>query len=123
VATPIILDCDPGHDDALALMLAVSSPEVELVGVTTVHGNQTLDKTTVNALKVLELVGRADVPVARGADRPLSRDLAVADHVHGETGWTDRRCRRRPHGRSTRMPSPSSRVTCGPTSCSSRPAR
>jgi inosine-uridine nucleoside N-ribohydrolase len=86
VATPIIVDCDPGHDDALALMLALASPEVELVGVTTVHGNQTLEKTTLNALKVLELVGRADVPVARGAERPLSRDLAVADHVHGETG-------------------------------------
>ena len=83
---PIILDCDPGHDDAIALLLALGSPEVELLGVTTVHGNQTLEKTTENALRVLELVGRTDVPVARGADRPLERELAVAAHVHGESG-------------------------------------
>jgi inosine-uridine nucleoside N-ribohydrolase len=85
-ATPILLDCDPGHDDAIALLLALASPEVELLGVTTVHGNQTLDKTTVNALKVLELVGREDVPVAAGADRPLLREPAVAGDVHGESG-------------------------------------
>jgi inosine-uridine nucleoside N-ribohydrolase len=86
VATPIILDCDPGHDDAIAILLALASPEVELLGITTVHGNQTLDKTTRNALKVLELVGCGDVPVARGAERPLVRELTVADHVHGESG-------------------------------------
>jgi inosine-uridine nucleoside N-ribohydrolase len=84
--TRIILDCDPGHDDAIAVLLALASPEVELLGITTVHGNQTLDKTTLNALKVLELAGRADVPVARGAERPLVRELSVADHVHGESG-------------------------------------
>jgi inosine-uridine nucleoside N-ribohydrolase len=84
--TPIVLDCDPGHDDALALMLAVSSPEVELVGVTTVAGNQTIEKTTTNALKVLELCGRSDVPVARGASDPLVRRRDVAAHVHGESG-------------------------------------
>ena len=82
----IVLDCDPGHDDAIALLLALGSPEVDLLGVTTVHGNQTLDKTTENALRVLELVGRTDVPVARGADRPLVRELHVAAHVHGESG-------------------------------------
>ena len=82
----LVLDCDPGHDDAIALLLALASPEVELLGVTTVHGNQTLDKTTDNALRVLELVGRSDVPVAAGADRPLVRDLHVAAHVHGESG-------------------------------------
>ncbi len=82
----IVLDCDPGHDDAIALLLALASPEVELLGVTTVHGNQTVDKTTENALRVLELAGRADVPVARGADRPLVRELHVAAHVHGESG-------------------------------------
>ena len=86
MTTPVILDCDPGHDDAIALLLALSSPEVELVGVTTTHGNQTLDKTTDNALRVLSLVGRTDVPVAMGADRPLVRDLHVAAHVHGESG-------------------------------------
>ena len=67
--TPIVIDCDPGHDDAIALMLALASPEVELLGVTTVAGNQTLEKTTANALRVLELCGRGDVPVAQGARR------------------------------------------------------
>ena len=86
MATPIVLDCDPGHDDALALMLAVASPEVDLIGVTTVAGNQTLEKTTANALKVLELCGRSDVPVARGAADPLVRLRNVAAHVHGESG-------------------------------------
>ena len=84
--TPIILDCDPGHDDAIALLLALASPELDLVGVTTVAGNQTLEKTTTNALRVLELVGRGDVPVAAGAAHPLVRERDVAAHVHGETG-------------------------------------
>jgi inosine-uridine nucleoside N-ribohydrolase len=84
--TPIILDCDPGHDDAIALLLAVASPELELVGVTTVSGNQTLDKTTANALRVLEFAGRSDIPVYAGADRPLVRERDVAAHVHGESG-------------------------------------
>jgi inosine-uridine nucleoside N-ribohydrolase len=86
VTTPIVLDCDPGHDDAIALLLALASPEVELLGVTTTYGNQTLEKTTQNALRVLELVERPDVPVASGAERPLERDLVVASHVHGESG-------------------------------------
>jgi inosine-uridine nucleoside N-ribohydrolase len=84
--TPVLLDCDPGHDDAIALLLALASPELDLLGVTTVAGNQTLDKTTANALRVLELVGRGDVPVAAGADRPLARDLFIGDYVHGESG-------------------------------------
>src|ERR687892_898841 len=86
MTVPILIDCDPGHDDAIALLLTLASPEVELVGVTTVSGNQTLEKTTTNALRVLELVGRDDVPVAAGADRPLLRDLFVAKYVHGESG-------------------------------------
>jgi purine nucleosidase/pyrimidine-specific ribonucleoside hydrolase len=81
----ILLDCDPGHDDAIALLLALGSPEVELAGVTTVAGNQTVEKTTANALRVLEFAGR-DIPVARGADRPLVREPRVAAYVHGETG-------------------------------------
>jgi inosine-uridine nucleoside N-ribohydrolase len=85
-ATPIILDCDPGHDDAIALLLALASPEVELLGVTTVAGNQTLAKTTANALRVLEHVGREEVPVAAGAPRPLVRAQHAAPDVHGETG-------------------------------------
>ncbi len=83
---PILLDCDPGHDDAMALLLALASPEVELLGVTTVAGNQTLPRTTANALRVLEFAGREDVPVAAGADRPLVRVPAVAQDVHGDTG-------------------------------------
>jgi len=86
LTTPIILDCDPGHDDALALLLALASPEIELIGVTTVSGNQTLDKTTANALRLLELADRTDIPVAAGADAPLVRERFVADYVHGETG-------------------------------------
>src|SRR6059058_2839587 len=84
--TPIILDCDPGHDDAIALLLALASPEVELLGVTTTHGNQTLPKTTANAIRVLEFVGRDGIPVAAGADRPLVREPYVAAYVHGESG-------------------------------------
>jgi inosine-uridine nucleoside N-ribohydrolase len=86
MSVPIVLDCDPGHDDAIALLLAVASPEVELLCVTTTYGNQTLDKTTANAIRVLELVGRRDVPVASGAERPFERELVVAAHVHGESG-------------------------------------
>jgi inosine-uridine nucleoside N-ribohydrolase len=85
-AAPILLDCDPGHDDAIALLLALASPEIELLGVTTVAGNQTLEKTTANAIRVLDFVGRDDVAVAAGADRPLVRDPFVAAYVHGETG-------------------------------------
>jgi inosine-uridine nucleoside N-ribohydrolase len=86
VGTPILIDCDPGHDDAMALLLALASPELELLGVTTVHGNTTLVNTTANALRVLELAGRGDVPVAAGADRPLLREPNVAASVHGESG-------------------------------------
>ena len=86
MATPVLLDCDPGHDDAIALLLSLASPELDLLGVTTVCGNQTLDKTTANTLRVLEFVGRDDVPVAAGAERPLVREAYVASYVHGETG-------------------------------------
>ena len=85
MTTPVLLDCDPGHDDAIALLLALGSSELELVGVTTVAGNQTLEKTTANAIRVLELAG-ADIPIAAGADRPLAREPFVAAYVHGETG-------------------------------------
>jgi inosine-uridine nucleoside N-ribohydrolase len=86
MSIPIVVDCDPGHDDAMALLLALASPEVDLRAVTTVAGNQTLEKTTRNALVVLEIAGRADIPVAAGADAPLCRELRTAAHVHGETG-------------------------------------
>jgi purine nucleosidase len=84
--TRILIDCDPGHDDAIALLLALASPEAEVLGVTTVAGNQTLEKTTANAIRVLEFVGRNEIPVAAGADRPLVREQVVASNVHGETG-------------------------------------
>jgi pyrimidine-specific ribonucleoside hydrolase len=84
--TAIILDCDPGHDDAIALLLALASPELQLLGVTTVSGNQTLEKTTANAIRVLDHVCRDEIPVAAGAPRPLIRERHVAANVHGETG-------------------------------------
>jgi inosine-uridine nucleoside N-ribohydrolase len=84
--TPIILDVDPGHDDAVAIMLACGAPEIELLGVTTVAGNAPLEKTTRNALRVLSLVGRPGVPVAAGAAAPLVRPLRTAEDVHGESG-------------------------------------
>ena len=83
---PVILDCDPGHDDALALLLAAGDDRLDLLGVTTVAGNQTLEKTTRNALKILALAGVTDVPVAAGCDRPLVGELEVAADIHGATG-------------------------------------
>ena len=84
--TRVLLDCDPGLDDALALLLVLASPELDLAGVSTVAGNQTIEKTTENALKLLELAERSDVPVAAGAARPLAGELVLADDAHGDTG-------------------------------------
>ncbi|EHM38336.1 pyrimidine-specific ribonucleoside hydrolase RihA [Hafnia alvei] len=86
MSLPIILDCDPGHDDAIALILALASPELELKAVTTSAGNQTPDKTLRNALRILTLLQRSDIPVAGGAVKPLMRELIIADNVHGESG-------------------------------------
>ena len=83
---PIILDCDPGHDDAIALILALSTDAFTPLAVTTSAGNQTPDKTLNNALRVLTLLNRSDIPVAGGAQKPLARELIIADNVHGETG-------------------------------------
>jgi pyrimidine-specific ribonucleoside hydrolase len=83
---PLVLDCDPGHDDALALVVALARPELELLAVTTVAGNAGLRETTLNAQRVLALVGREDIPVAAGAAGPLVHPLDVADDVHGESG-------------------------------------
>lgn len=82
----MILDVDPGHDDALALMLACGAPELEVRAVTTVAGNVPLDKTTRNTLRVLSLIGRGDVPVGVGAEAPLARPLHTAENIHGESG-------------------------------------
>jgi inosine-uridine nucleoside N-ribohydrolase len=85
----IILDTDPGIDDALALFLALASPEVQLEAITTTHGNVGLDLTTRNALALLELTGHAEIPVARGSVHPLVREYVSAAHVHGGTGLGD----------------------------------
>lgn len=86
MALPIILDCDPGHDDAIAMVLALSSPELDVKAITASAGNQTPDKTLRNVLRMLTLLGRQDIPVAGGARKPLMRELIIADNVHGESG-------------------------------------
>ena len=82
----VLIDCDPGHDDMVAIMLALASPEIELLGVSTVAGNQTGDKTYSNALRTLTLLGRRDIPVTKGAQRPLLRELTIAPMIHGVSG-------------------------------------
>ncbi|MBR22378.1 MAG: ribonucleoside hydrolase [Leifsonia sp.] len=82
----IILDCDPGHDDAVALMLAHGSPAIDLLAVTTVMGNQTIEKVTRNALAVARVIGLDSVPFARGSERPLVREVETAPDIHGESG-------------------------------------
>ncbi|MBD0268241.1 MAG: nucleoside hydrolase [Cyanobacteria bacterium Co-bin8] len=86
-ALPLIIDCDPGVDDAIALLLALASPEaLNLLGITTVAGNVPLSLTQQNALKICELAGRPEVPIFAGCPRPLLRPLLTAEHVHGTTG-------------------------------------
>ncbi len=80
----VIIDCDPGHDDALAILLA--DQHLDILGITTVAGNQTLEKVTANALKIVELMNRTDIPVYKGAHTPLLRAPVHAGHIHGDTG-------------------------------------
>lgn len=82
----IILDCDPGHDDALAILLAHGDPEVEIAAITTVSGNQDIAKVTRNALAVMAVAGITGVPIAAGMHRPLVRDVEPAPTIHGESG-------------------------------------
>ncbi|WP_157155283.1 nucleoside hydrolase [Diaminobutyricimonas sp. LJ205] len=84
--TKILLDCDPGHDDAIAMLLAHGNPSVELVAVTTVMGNQTIEKVTRNALSVARVAGITGIPFAAGAHRPLVREIETAPSIHGESG-------------------------------------
>jgi pyrimidine-specific ribonucleoside hydrolase len=84
--TPVLLDCDPGHDDAVAILLALGSPGVRLLGITTCFGNCAVDDATRNAQRVLALVGREDVPVAVGASGPMRGELALGNYVHGVSG-------------------------------------
>ncbi len=82
----IILDCDPGHDDAIAILLAGHHPAIELLAITTVAGNQSLEKTTLNALKVCSFAGLISVPIVKGMERPLVVRPEYAADVHGESG-------------------------------------
>ena len=82
----IILDCDPGHDDAVAIMLASAHDDIDILGITCVAGNATLENTKKNALKVCSLIGKINIPIYSGASKPLIYDLVTAEHVHGKSG-------------------------------------
>jgi len=82
----MILDCDPGHDDAIAILLALGSPQIDLLGITTIGGNHSLEKVTFNARAVCELAGRPEVPVHAGRMKSLIREAIDAAYIHGETG-------------------------------------
>jgi len=86
MARKIIIDTDPGQDDAVAILLALASPELEVLGLSVVAGNVPLHHTERNARMICELAGRPDLPVHAGCDAPLSRKLVTAEHVHGKTG-------------------------------------
>ena len=85
-ARKIIIDTDPGQDDAGAIMLAAASPELEILALTAVAGNVPLELTRRNARLILDICGRSDIPVYAGAEKPLERDLVTAEKVHGKTG-------------------------------------
>jgi inosine-uridine nucleoside N-ribohydrolase len=85
-ARRVVLDCDPGHDDAMAILLAAASPALDLVAITTVAGNQTLEKVTLNARRVCSVARITDVPIAAGCDRPMQREQVVAADIHGASG-------------------------------------
>ncbi len=83
----IILDCDPGHDDAMAILLAGGCPDIDLLAITTVAGNQTLEKTTLNARRVCTVAGIDDVPIHSGCDRPLMRSPIIAAELDTAGFW------------------------------------
>lgn len=82
----IIYDCDPGHDDAIALLIGLASEKLDIAAITTAAGNQTQERTYANVRGLLSLVKREDIPVGRGFDKPLKRNLIIADYIHGKTG-------------------------------------
>lgn len=82
----IIYDCDPGHDDAIALLIGLAAENLDIVAITTAAGNQTQDRTYANVKGLLSLVKREDIPVGRGFEKPIKRELIIAEHIHGKTG-------------------------------------
>lgn len=82
----LLIDCDPGHDDAIALVLAFAHKEFEILGITTESGNQTVDKTTVNAINLCCFLGREDIPVVKGLSRPIIKEPLICPEIHGESG-------------------------------------
>ncbi len=82
----IIIDTDPGQDDAVAILLALASPEINVLGITCVAGNVPLAKTSFNARQICELAGKTEIPIFAGCDKPIGRGLVTAEHVHGNTG-------------------------------------
>ena len=102
-AVPVVMDVDPGHDDALAILLAYARPEIDLRAITVVAGNQTLPKTLRNCLQLCTVAGITDVPVAAGAAAPMLRPQEIAPEVHGESG---------PGGAATAGADRSSRSRC-----------
>ena len=83
---PIIFDCDPGHDDAIALVMALACPDWDIRAITTVGGNNTIQNVTNNALRILEVTGRTEIPVASGQAAPFLRELVQTGKFHGRTG-------------------------------------
>ena len=116
--TPILLDCDPGHDDAIAIVMAHRSPAIDLVGVTVTCGNAEIDKTVSNALRVLQFIGAADVPVAAGCRRPLARPLVLGT-ADGPSGLEGSRICRPPR----KLSSHSTPWIFSPRRCGKRPNR
>ena len=115
----ILIDTDPGIDDAMAIFYALESPELEVVGLTSIFGNADIDVTTTNALKLLEIAGRTDIPVARGVDQPLAMPFRGAvTFVHGTMGRAMSSCRHRRRRCTNWTPRTSSSVRC-----STHPAR
>ncbi|KAL4752311.1 hypothetical protein BDW72DRAFT_70971 [Aspergillus terricola var. indicus] len=86
IPIPLWLDCDPGHDDAFAILLAAHHPSLNLLGITTIHGNASLENTTINAARVLEAIGRPEIPVYPGTKKPFCRPAVHAPNIHGDSG-------------------------------------
>ena len=83
---PVLMDCDPGHDDAMAIILALSSEKLNVLGITSACGNQTIEKTTKNARSICEFLGRRDIPIAQGRKAPLLTSVYTAGIAHGDSG-------------------------------------